>query len=492
MIRPFVLLAAASLVLSSPARAQSAADPATGPATDPATESRLRELETQVRALTEELRRLHGQPAPAPGSAPAAAPASASASASVSVSAPASVASDARTEELERKVDAIAEEMTSRRAGISFDQPLESRWGLGPAASKVYGAEKGVSIGGYGEVLWQGFDSTRDDGARSDEKDTLDALRAVLYFGYKFSDRIVFNSEIEFEHGNTERGGAVEVEFLNVDFLVHDAFNARAGMVLVPVGLLNELHEPTTFWSARRPQVENVIIPSTWSENGFGFFGEKGPVSWRAYVVAGLDATGFSAAKGIREGRQAGAESLAEDLAVTARVDFDPVPGLELGLSGFHGNSGQDEKVSGVEIDVPVTLWDAHLSWQWRGLGLRALYTRAEIGDVTELNALLGLGGADSVGSRLEGWYGEIGYDVLSRLDTKQELIPFVRHEEFDTQARVPAGFLRDPSNDRTIDTFGFVYKPHPQVIIKLDYQDIDNGADTGIDQYNLAVGYSF
>jgi hypothetical protein len=461
MTRLLAPLAAACLALA-PASALAQSAP------DDSTQSRLQELETQVRFLTEEIQRLRAQPAPA------AAPAT------------------ARAEELERKVDALAEEITSRRSGISFDQPLQSRYGLGPSASKVYGADKGVSIGGYGEVLWQGFDSSRDDGSASGKKDEIDMLRAVLYFGYKFSDRLVFNSEIEFEHANTEVDGAVEVEFAHLDFLVNDAFNVRAGMVLVPMGHVNEMHEPTTFWSARRPQVENTIIPTTWSENGFGFFGEKGPVSWRAYVVAGLDASGFTSNNGIRGGRQKGSRSTAEDLGLVARLDFDPVPGLDFGLSGFFGNSGQDATVGGKEIDVSLSLWDAHLAWQWRGLGLRALYTQGSIGDVTELNALLGFAGNKSVGSRIEGWYGEIGYDVLSHLDTKQELIPFVRYEQFDTQARVPSGFLRDPANDRTISTFGFAYKPHPQVVIKLDYQDIDNEAGTGTDQYNLAVGYSF
>ena len=460
MTRLLVPLAAACLALA-PASVLAQA------ATDASTQSRLQELEAQVRFLTEEIQRLRAQPAPA--AAPSA----------------------ARAEELERKVDALAEEITSRRAGISFDQPLQSRWGLGPSASKVYGADRGVSIGGYGEVLWQGFDAERDDGTRSGKKDEIDMLRAVLYFGYKFSDRLIFNSEIEFEHANTGADGEVEVEFANVDFLVNDAFNVRAGMVLVPMGLLNELHEPTTFWSARRTQVENAIIPTTWSENGFGFFGDKGPVSYRAYVVAGFDASGFTAG-GLRGGRQKGSRSTAEDLAFVARLDFDPVPGLDFGLAGFFGNSGQDVVSAGKELDVSVSLWDAHLSYQWRGLGFRALYAQGSVGDVAELNALLGLAGNKSVGSRLEGWYGEIGYDVLSHLDTEQELIPFVRFEELDTQARVPAGFLRNPASEQSIRTFGFAYKPHPQVVIKLDYQDIDNEAGTGTDQYNLAVGYSF
>jgi hypothetical protein len=323
-------------------------------------------------------------------------------------------------------------------------------------------------------------------------KDTLDTLRAVLYFGCRFSDHVVFNSEIEFEHANTEREGEVEVEFANVDFLIHDAFNVRAGMQLLPLGLTNEMHEPTTFWSARRPMVETVIIPSTWSENGVGVFGSKGFFSYRACVVNGLDASFFEAESGIREGRQGGSEALAEDFALAARTDFTPVPGLTFGLSGYSGQAGQDAVVAGKEIDVAVSLWDAHVAWQWKGFGMRALYSRVHVGDADEMDALLGLAGDESIGSRMGGWYAEAGYDVLSRLDTDQELVPFVRYESFDTQAAVPAGFARDPANDRSIWTCGLAYKPHPQVVIKVDFQDNDDAAGTAVDQFNAAVGYSF
>jgi hypothetical protein len=403
----------------------------------------------------------------------------------------------AATTALERKVEALEDEVEVRRLSGVLSAPREPYHGLAPSASKVYGADPGVSIGGYGEMLAQAFDSERDDGAASGRKDQLDFLRAVLYFGYKFTDDIVFNSEIEVEHATTGEGdeekGEVSLEFANVDFLFRDEANLRAGLVLVPMGLVNESHEPTTFLSARRPDVETRIIPSTWREGGLMFHGEAGIFSYRAALLTGLDAEGFSAGSALRDGRQGASRALAEDLAAVARLDLEPVPGLLFGLSAFAGDAGQDAKTPGGEdVDAHVTLWDAHLQYQWKGLRLRGLWSEGRIGDAREVNEANGLVGDDSVGSRFDGWYGEIGWDVLAHLDTDQELVPFVRHEEYDTQARVPDGYLRDPASDRQVLTFGFAYKPHPQVVVKVDWQDLDNEAHTGVDQLNLAVGYAF
>src|SRR5204862_6228332 len=140
--------------------------------------------------------------------------------------------------------------------------------GLGPAAAKVYGRDRGVAVGGYGEALYQRFASRADDGTPAGRNDTLDLTRAVLYFGYKFDKGIVFNSEIEYEHATTGEGdeekGETSVEFAYLEFPLGRDWGVRAGQLLVPVGFINELHEPPFFLGARRPDVETIIIPSTW------------------------------------------------------------------------------------------------------------------------------------------------------------------------------------------------------------------------------------
>mgnify|MGYP001364675596 CR=1 FL=1 len=391
--------------------------------------------------------------------------------------------------EFRRQIGVLAEEQERMSLGDVFTPIGDRVSGLAPAASKIYAVDQGLSIGGYGEALYTDFDSRTDDGSPSGRTDTADFLRLVTYVGYKFDQTWLFNSEIEYEHASTGSGGEVSVEFAYLDGMFHDAANLRVGMVLVPMGFINELHEPVTFWSVNRPQVERVLLPTTWRENGFGWWGGVGDFSYRAYLVNGFDAEGFSAS-GVRGGRQKGAQALAEDFAAVARVDWQGVDGLTLGAAAYVGNSGQGQ----VGVDVATQILETHLDWRWRGLGVRALLVDTEIDNVAALNNALGFAGADSIGERQRGGYVEVGYDLASAglLSGGQALTPFVRAERYDTQARTPSGFASNPANDVEVLTFGLAYQPSPQVVFKFDYSNFDNDAGTGVDQFNVGMGFVF
>ncbi len=400
---------------------------------------------------------------------------------------------EARLAEIERRLELLAVEVENLKIGeaamtVSRDGEYS---GLGPAASKVYAKEQGVSVGGYGEALLELFDDEREDGLPAEKTDRLDFLRAVLYFGYKFSDSWVFNSEIEYEHASTSNGGSVSVEFAYLDYLYRKQLNLRAGLVLLPMGWLNELHEPTVYLGAVRPRTERQIIPSTWRENGIGAYGALGGFNYRTYVVNGLDASGFSAA-GLRGGRQKGAKAKAEDFAWVGRLDYTAVPGLTAGLAGYFGNSGQDlEDADGGSIPVGTSIFDLHLEYRYRGLELRGLWARAELDDVARLNEALGYEGIESVGETLEGGYLQAGYDVLAGRG-KSSLTPYLRWEQLNTQQEVPEGWSANPANDVQVLTLGLAYQPIEQLIFKAEFQNIDNEAETGVDQFNLSMGYIF
>lgn len=395
--------------------------------------------------------------------------------------------------DLQKKIDALALEIERLRIGEAAVPPAgPAVAGFGPAASKVYGIRRGVSIGGYGEMLYQNFEPRADDGAPSRATDTADLQRAVLYFGYKFSDHLLFNSEVEFEHAVAGDGqpGEAAVEFAYLDYRPRRAFGIRGGLLLVPMGFITELHEPPTFHGARRPEVENVILPSTWRENGFGVYGDAGPFSYRAYLVASLDASGFSPGEGIREGRQEGAESLARDAALVVRGDFLPVPGLVFGASAFAGDTGQGDAAIG---GARLTLWDAHAEWRAHGVQVRGVCARGHLDDAGAVGLAIDPSGLTPIGSRTRGWYGEVAWNVLSlRSKGDSELSPFVRYEALDTQASVATGFARDPVNDRTLKTYGVTWKPIANVAIKVDFQNAGNRAGTAVDQWNVALGYLF
>lgn len=395
--------------------------------------------------------------------------------------------------ELARRIDLLAAELEKLRLGEAAVVADSGAHGLGPAASKVYRKPKGVSIGGYGEMLYQGFDGRRDDGAAAGRTDQLDLLRAVLYVGYKFDERWLFNSEIEWEHAADDKAGEVAVEFAYIDRLIRPEINARAGLLLLPMGFLNELHEPTVYLGARRSAVETQILPTTWRENGLGLFGEIGPIAYKSYLINGLDASGFTAA-GIRGGRQKGSQAKAEDLAWVTRIDWNARPGLVAGGSFYWGGSDQGRRGSdGRALDVETRIAEAHVEWKWRGLELRALAAEAQLDDVAALNRALGLAGRAGVGERQRGGYLQAGFDLLSLgAGSRQELVPYLRLERLDSQARVPAGFASNPANDQQIRTYGVAWKPLPQIVLKADWQDLSNRAGTGVDQFNLLLGFVY
>ena len=379
-----------------------------------------------------------------------------------------------RNAELETKLSILADEQESLTLGELVQPMGQSQHGLGPAASKVYSTGEGLSIGGYGEWIYQPRNGSTPD--------TVDALRAVLYIGYHFTENWVFNSEIEWEHAGEEVG----VEFAYLDYLWRSTLNFRGGLVLVPMGFLNEMHEPQTFLTATRGEVEQRILPSTWREPGVGVFGEAGPLSYRAYVIDGFDALGFTD-ESLRDGRQEGIEALAEDLAIVGRLDWTATPGVVTGVSLYQGNSGQDQPGLG---STGVTLGEVHAELRSHGLWLRGLAALGEIDDVTELNNANGFTGADSVGEELQGYYVEAGYDVLTLLEGRdsRSLMPYVRYEEIDTQHEVPAGFASDPANDTDVLTFGLRFQPISGLVFKAEYQDFESASDGA----NVAMGYAF
>ena len=406
--------------------------------------------------------------------------------------------------EVQRQLEAISREIEALKLGQDVVVTVEERgrFGMGPAASKVYQVQQGVSLGGYGEMLYENFAGQRQDGTPAGKTDQLDFLRAVVYLGYKFNDQILFNSEVEYEHASTAGAGSVSIEFAYLDFFVSTAVGVRAGLVLIPMGFINEQHEPNTFLGTTRPETDRRIIPTTWRENGAGIFGQAGPLEFRAYVINGLDAvaggssgaSGFTA-QGLRGGRQRGSKAVAEDLAAVARLDYVSLAGLLAGTSVYLGNSGQGSAVPAnptATIGALTAIWEGHAQFRARGFDLRALGTLGWVDDVRALNAAQGFSGNESIGERMYGAYVQLGYDVLRRVATPSRLLPYLRLERINTQSQVPAGFESNPANDETIVTLGAQWLPIRQVVVKADYQFRSDEADQGVNQFNLALGYVF
>lgn len=411
-------------------------------------------------------------------------------------------AQEDRVRELEKKVDVLVEEMEKLKLGAVAEPKYESFMGLGPAASKVYGVEKGLSLGGYGEVFYNNYQ-------HSSKKDFADAARFILYGGYKFNDWIIMNTELEFEHAGIGNSGSKEAEvyteFSYLDFLLSKAFNVRTGLILMPIGLVNEYHEPTVYNGVSRPDVELNIIPSTWRDIGVMAYGSMGGLKYDVALVNGLRANSFTNSTWIRSGRQQGAKVNADALASLVRINYEPLTDLLIGGAYYAGKAdegkGGDQDKS-TDKEGTVNLWEVHAQYQVKGLNVRGLYAR---GSLDANDAFKSDTSLKKVGKDVEGWYVETAYDIMPFIKSGSEmsLTPFVRYEAYDTNKEVFAGQTHDTTLDRKVITYGLGFKPHPNVVIKADYQSRDTSSslsegkgtnldENKIDQFNIGVGFIF
>jgi hypothetical protein len=401
-------------------------------------------------------------------------------------------AAEQSQDELRRRVEILAAEIEKLRSGEADTAELSDErrraLGLAPSAAATYRRRtEGVAFAGYGEMLLENFAAENESGAGSAPTTRLDFLRAILYAGYRFNDKFLFNSEIEVEHGNE-----IFVEFAYLDYLVNENLSLRGGMLLLPLGLVNEFHEPTVFIGSKRPETEQRILPTTWRENGAGLLASYGPVNVRAYFVNGLNASGFTSA-GLRGGRQRGIQARAANMAFAGRLDLTPTPGVFAGIGFYNGGSGQEAVVvDGERLDVGNTVVEVHGQAQIRGFDVRALFANAQVDEAGALSTALRLPSNAPVAERMRGAYVQAGYNVLSQRAATVSLMPYLRYENIDTQARVPAGFTRDLSRDGEFRTLGIELKPIANIVVKTEYQWIANEAGTGRNQFNINLGYAF
>ncbi len=347
--------------------------------------------------------------------------------------------------------------------------------------------EPKTTVGGYGELHYNEPDGNT--------RGVLDFHRFVLYLGHDFNENLSFRSEVEIEHTKLEagdpHGGEVAVEQAFLEYRFHKNVGMRAGIILPPVGLTNISHEPPTFNGVERPNVDRVIIPTTWRESGVGVFGSPADgISYQLYIVAGLDAEGFSAMNGVRGGRQEALESNPANPSFTGRVDYSPWLGLMLGGSFFVGNSSADHDSIG---NAMVSMWSADIRYSIDRFTLKAVGALATIGEAEKINSQFG----NNVADKIIGYYVEGSYNFLPLLceETEEEINAFARYEGYDTQASV-TGFQKLRQYNRTDVVVGLTYKPTYNTAFKFDYTFLNNKQNSGSSKnsgmLNLGIGYYF
>ncbi|MBI3071779.1 MAG: TonB-dependent receptor [Deltaproteobacteria bacterium] len=409
-----------------------------------------------------------------------------------------------RLDKVEKESEALKDEIRKLKLDVAVPKAeYKSYGGLGPAASKVYYVPRGFSIGGYGEVTYEHF------GAAS-KTNKADVVRFVPYLGYKFNDRIVMNAELEVEHagiGNVgDRKPEVYVEFAYLDFLIHQAFSIRAGLILMPASSMNEFHEPTVYNGVLRPDVERLIIPSVWREIGLMLHGRFDfGLSYKLALTSGLRTDTIK--DWIKDGRQRGAEINFDRFAAIARLDYSFKDIVKVGGFAYYGEG--EDKAGGAENGTQIgyfALFGGEAQFDWKNIWLKGAVA---FGSAAGNNAYQTEPGKNR-SKEVYGGYVEAAYNLMPLFspETVMSLSPFVRYEKYNLQSAVFNGNTADAAKDRTVLTFGLGFKPHPQVVIKADYQLRDTastlaeglGKDAAgnsrdgdkVDQFNVGVGFIF
>jgi len=393
-------------------------------------------------------------------------------------------------------------ELPDELLGDDGAEPVAAHEG-GGAGEGIGGALGSLPIGGYGELHYNMVAP-----AEGDRSSVLDLHRMVLFVAHRFGFGLAFNLELEVEHAfvaGADSPGEVAIEQAYVDYpIVGRYLGVRAGIVLVPMGIINPTHEPPTFNGVERPMMSRSIIPTTWREGGIGLYGElSAGLQYEVYLLTGLDAGGFSLGSGLRGGRQHVAKATFEGIAVAGRLQYAPTPWLTAGIAGYWSQTGPnardlnascdaDGNCQELEADVPVVGGAADLRLRWRGIEARGEVALFSVGDTERLRAAVdgdGEAAGVDVGSILFGAYVELGWDVLSLIETRHQLVPFVRYEYYDTTLSHD-----DPTVEGSRAThdlvFGVSYRPIRQIAFKMDVI-LRNPGDGDV-LFNAGVGWMF
>ncbi|MDO8417492.1 MAG: hypothetical protein Q7S87_14895 [Agitococcus sp.] len=324
-----------------------------------------------------------------------------------------------------------------------------------------------TTIGGYGEAHYYNYENAAQQ---------YDAYRFVLYIGHKFSNTVRLHSELEIEHGLVRDNptgatnlGELELEQMFIEWNYHGKQNISFGQILVPIGFLNETHEPETFYGAKRNPVETAIIPTTWWEGGIkasGLVAGVDGLSYNAVVTTGLKTDNAN----IRSGRQKGAKAVAEDMAYTFGFNYQGIAGLTTGVT----YQLQKDISQAIGQTNEATLIEAHIGYTWQNFSTRALYAKWDIDGIATTASY-------AAKAEQEGYYVEAAYKPIEKLGV------FARYSAWDNDAADVADSKKEQWN------YGVNYYIAPRVVLKLDIQD-QVLPTPGLDEdgFALAVGYSF
>jgi len=364
----------------------------------------------------------------------------------------------------QREIEALkqGQKENTEKAEAAVEVAEESKNASSGSASWA----ENTQIGGYGELHYNNLDSKKE----------IDFHRFVLFFGHQFTDRLRLFSELELEHSvsGDDQNGEIELEQAYIEYDITQNQHVKGGVFLLPVGILNQTHEPPTFYGVERNPVEKNIIPSTWWAGGIEFTGEVFPetvpgFSYALSVHEGLD-TNAGNNYAVRKGRQKTSEADANDLASTAQIKWTGIPGVELAATIQYQ---QDVTQGNDPTAGDAWLYEAHADIQRGAFGLRALYAMWDL---------------DGSGPKAIGADEQTGFYIEPSYRITPEWGVFARYNQWDNQA----GSNGNDTEKKQYNA-GVNYWPHPDVVLKADAQQQDNeGTSKNDNGFNLGIGYQF
>tara|TARA_B100000401_G_C52770010_1_gene702719 strand:- start:566 stop:1534 length:969 start_codon:yes stop_codon:yes gene_type:complete len=309
----------------------------------------------------------------------------------------------------------------------------------------------------------------------------LDFHRFIVYYKHQFSPEWSMMSEVEIEHnmvGSEEalgyEGGYVAMEQAHLNYW-NGSWGFKGGVLLIPAGIINEYHEPPTFMSVERPEYNKHIIPTTWFDNGFSFYGTKGDFNWNVTLTGDLN--GDAVAKGIRSARLKGHYSKTSSWTKTIQGSWTGMEGVKLGGSMTMNDAPvSDDHVNGGEA-IGVTLTEFNGTYSANNM-----YARMEYGMIDYTNNLHDLAGDDGVADyeveSSSGYYLDLGYNIADLIGCDGDMFVWTRTSSYN----------KDDNDDATeISLFGVTYKPLDNVSFKFELGSKDDS-----DVMRFGLGYMF
>ncbi|WLT30974.1 hypothetical protein [Geothrix sp. PMB-07] len=384
------------------------------------------------------------------------------------------------SEDLAKRLDALSRELAQVKGELAT---VKAGPGFVPKEASA------TTVGGYGEIVFNHF-------SKDSTQDTADIRRLVLGITHRFDERTKLVTELEVEHAvsSADDPGEVEVEQAFIEHQIGNTWGFRAGLFLMPVGFLNENHEPTAYYGVERNLVETAIIPTTWREGGVQLYAVfdngltlQGGVS-TGFNVTKWDATSAESVESpLGSVHQEMAQAKSHDLAVFGALNWRGIPGFLLGGSFFTGKGGQGQAGT---PDLGVSLWDVHARWNPGAFDLTALFAQGRIQDTKAFNTPR-VGNPYLVPKQFEGGYLQAAYRLP--LGGTYTLAPFVRYESVNTAKTfedLGPGLTPEARKTDKVWTAGLNFSLNEHVVVKADVRRYTE--DTAQNRVSLGLGWSF